>query len=445
MKRIAAVLALGTLAGCSVLVQPDLGRLRGDGGSVRDSNTPGPDVIDPVDTIEPPADVPGADVPMGCASGCDDGIPCTIDRCNTGTCVNTPDNTRCGPDSTCDPTRGCMPNGMTGCRGPSDCDDRNPCTQDLCTANRCSNPPVDEDMDGSPARTVSGRTCSDSGDCDDRNRAINPMAAEVCDMVDNNCNGMTDEAPMCMGMPPMNTNCGAALRLDLVASTTVMLMGNNARAASTVQGYCNRSDLGTGGELWYSITWPANRDLFVEAIGNDTMDPVLFATFMCGQPAAVCNDDVGRSNRASRIVIRTESLTGLGTRTVQVAVDSFNMGAAGSFSLRVRTQPSVDSRCGNPFVMEGGGSVRSVLSLGATDRLSCAGGTGGIGQYDYYSLRTSPGQATVSASSGSLVLRRDCASMGMCVMSGSNFMTAGTQLVGIERASNPYTITFVAP
>lgn len=444
MKRALAGLSLAALSGCSVLVQPDLGRLRGgDGGSTQDSSTPFPDVVEPADVMTPPGDGPVTDTPMGCASGCDDGIPCTIDRCNTGTCVNTPDNTRCGPDATCDTTRGCVPNMPMGCRGPSDCDDRNPCTQDLCNASVCSNPPVDEDMDGSPARVVSGRTCSETGDCDDRNRAINPMAPEVCDMADNNCNGMVDEAPMCMGMPPTNTTCGAAIRLDLVSNTTVTLMGNNSRGASTVQGYCNRGDLGTGGELWYSITWPANRDLVVDALGAaDTMDPVLFATFTCGQTAAVCNDDVGRSNRAARIIVRTESLTGLGTRTLQVAVDSFNAGASGPFSLRVRTQPSVDSRCGNPFVMEGGGSVRSVAAIGAMDRLSCGGM---FGQYDYYSLRTPMGSAMVSASSGNLVLRRDCSSTAMCVMSGASFMTAGTQLVGIERPTSPYTITFVSP
>ncbi len=447
MRRAIAGVSLLAVSGCSVLVQPDLGRLRGDGGATSDTVTPRPDVVE-VDTVDPPVDVPVVvDVPTGCVSGCDDGIPCTIDRCNTNVCVNTPDNTRCGPDATCNPMRGCVPNMMMGCRAPGDCDDRNPCTQDLCTSNRCSNPPVDEDMDGSPARMVSGQMCAERGDCDDRNRAINPMAAEVCDMVDNNCNGMIDDAPMCMSTTPTNVTCSAPIRIDLTTSGAAMLTANNARVPSTVQGYCNRSDLGTGGELWYTVVWPSNRDLFVEAQGaSDSVDPVLFANTMCGQPAAICNDDMGRANKGSRIVFRTETITGIGTRTVNIAVDSYSPTSAGAFTLRLRTQMSVDSRCGNPFVMEGGGAVRSVAALGAMDRLSCSGGgVGSFGQYDYYSLRSGAGMATVSTSSGNLALRRDCASMATCISSGNTFMTSGTQLIGIERPSSPYVITFYTP
>ena len=44
--------------------------------------------------------------------------------------------------------------------------------------------PDDVDLDG---YTVA------AGDCDDFNAAINPMAVEVCDLVDNNCNGQIDE------------------------------------------------------------------------------------------------------------------------------------------------------------------------------------------------------------------------------------------------------------
>ncbi len=60
---------------------------------------------------------------------------------------------------------------------------------------------ADQDGDGNP--NVSERTCDQPEgyvvshtDCDDENGAINPDAVEVCDNVDNNCDGQTDEGVM---------------------------------------------------------------------------------------------------------------------------------------------------------------------------------------------------------------------------------------------------------
>src|SRR5439155_4304368 len=80
------------------------------------------------------------------ALDCDDGIPCTVDRC--------------------DPVQGClhMPN-------KADCDDQKRCTQDLCEP---ASPSLPAD---SPLRDARGCThpqraacpCEADEDCDDRN------------------------------------------------------------------------------------------------------------------------------------------------------------------------------------------------------------------------------------------------------------------------------------
>ena len=58
----------------------------------------------------------------------------------------------------------------------------------------------DSDFDGYGDADVIVEACQDalglsmiSGDCDDSNVAINPDAIEVCDDVDNNCDGNVDE------------------------------------------------------------------------------------------------------------------------------------------------------------------------------------------------------------------------------------------------------------
>ncbi|HRJ14910.1 MAG TPA: putative metal-binding motif-containing protein, partial [Saprospiraceae bacterium] len=61
----------------------------------------------------------------------------------------------------------------------------------------------DNDSFGNPAMSqVFCNTCgtgyvSNSADCNDANQAINPLAAEVCDGFDNNCNSQTDEGNVC--------------------------------------------------------------------------------------------------------------------------------------------------------------------------------------------------------------------------------------------------------
>jgi hypothetical protein len=113
----------------------------------------------------------------GCctASECDDGIACTVDTCEGGVCVHTPDNDYCDDGIACteDRCRPSAPNAdpVTGCaHAPNNayCDDENECTNDRCAPNRpganaetgCANEPrTDELCDDGEG------TCNELGVC----------------------------------------------------------------------------------------------------------------------------------------------------------------------------------------------------------------------------------------------------------------------------------------
>ncbi|MBI1267656.1 MAG: hypothetical protein GC193_09540 [Cryomorphaceae bacterium] len=90
---------------------------------------------------------------------CDDNDPCTFDDLEDGNC---------------------------NCIGtPTACDDGDPCTIDVCDpVLGCIGIPIDNDGDGFTA-------CN--GDCDDNNPNIHPNAPELCNGLDNNCDGIIDE------------------------------------------------------------------------------------------------------------------------------------------------------------------------------------------------------------------------------------------------------------
>jgi hypothetical protein len=83
---------------------------------------------------------------------------------------------------------------------PVDCDDSDPCTVDTCEPERgeCSSVPLTPDEDGDGHRQPlpgflpgSPQACGD--DCDDQAAAALPGGTELCDGVDNDCNGVIDD------------------------------------------------------------------------------------------------------------------------------------------------------------------------------------------------------------------------------------------------------------
>lgn len=68
-----------------------------------------------------------------------------------------------------------------------------------------------------------GAGCARGEDCNDQNAKMHPGADEACDLVDNDCNGLVDDAPFC---PPPRVG---SERLDVPAARFVMGSNDGAK------------------------------------------------------------------------------------------------------------------------------------------------------------------------------------------------------------------------
>jgi len=126
---------------------------------------------------------------------CDDGNPCTENLCNTadGTCSNPTftDGSTCSADE--NPGR-CVAGVCTGLCEFVDCDDGNECTEDLCDPahGSCFNPPIGDgttcDAGGYPGQCSTGLCLGlcIGVDCDDGNECTE----DLCDRADGSCNSL---------------------------------------------------------------------------------------------------------------------------------------------------------------------------------------------------------------------------------------------------------------
>ncbi len=269
----------------------------------------------------------------------------SADACAPGRCD--PWCPPCPSGTTCGPSNACVRSASRGC--------------------------IDNDGDGYGEGSVClGR------DCDDARRDVSPASAELCDRIDNDCNGMVDEQGICG--PFANSTCPVATPISLMAQR------NDARLIDTAQGSAELgprcrfagSTAGAGKELWYSVTWPANEELDarLERVGSSG-DPVLLVFDRCpdamAQPLA-CNDDSDDPLRySSRVVIRP-STTSTAPRTLYFAADSYGESSSGPMRLNVTRRPAAPAAsCAAPYDVGIGGAIYGLFGGRDGTTLSCTG------------------------------------------------------------------------
>ena len=153
---------------------------------------------------------------------CDDGVPCTFDKCDLdlGRCRFTPDDSQCQNGVYCDGVEVC--DHKLGCQAgvPVGCGDKDPCSIDSCdeASQTCKHVLRDADGDGDP-----DIHCTGGHDCDDSDPTVSSHAMEICgNGKDDNCDGQVDEEPC---VSPQYDTCLTALSITSSGTYSMTTVG----------------------------------------------------------------------------------------------------------------------------------------------------------------------------------------------------------------------------
>jgi hypothetical protein len=175
----------------------------------------------------------GGEGPCAGELACDDGCACTIDSCHDGACIHTigpnAGDTRCDDGTYCDLAQCCTP--LPACATAADCEaiwEGDACKANIAcdpVSSICSFETLDKDGDGHPPQICGG------DDCDDSSANRFPGNTEVCDEVDNDCDGDVDEY---VNGPENCGGCGIACPSGATCSDN-----GDCQCPGTTPGVCN--------------------------------------------------------------------------------------------------------------------------------------------------------------------------------------------------------------
>lgn len=251
---------------------------------------------------------------------CDDNISCTIDACNAGTCSHIvgPNSgaTGCPVGRFCEPGKGCI--ASPACATDTDC--VQVLAVDACKTNITCDPvtalcvfkPLDKDGDGHSPAVCGG------DDCNDADPTIFPGHSEVCDGLDNDCDGTIDNDATCddpltscqsgaCACRPENLCNGACVDKQIDPKHCGDCMTSCATGAECVNGVCTC-------------------DAPNIVCGNTCIDPTT-DDYNCGACGTVCNAGFTCVQGSCACPPGTDAC---GTDCTQFAIDPLNCGACGN-------------------------------------------------------------------------------------------------------------------
>jgi hypothetical protein len=402
-------LALVLAAGCSAILDPDRDKL-----ATRPSGAPGDDggtLPDGGDGDgDGDGDAGGGDPPDDLCEPCDDGIACTIERCEGELCVHQLDDQACAADERCHLTKGCIP---VRCRDATDCNDGDPCNgtescnpgggnadvRTGCATGR--EPDCDDRIDCTIDACETGTGCVHAPDhtvcaddvectideCDTSTGCQNTESDARCDACTANavCNGVfgclggglprsCDDGDMCTedscsvelgmcvyepaqgnGCNPEPDTCAEARAIELDGNGLGQASGSLLGATATYDTSCGANG---ARDAVYVLQIDDVSDVILDTSGSDA-GTVLAVARTCSAAGFgfACAAAVGPSEPTSRLVLHRYDPALHGSQLF-VLVDGADTGETGDYLLNVRVTPVASDDCAaEPLALDGCGTV----------------------------------------------------------------------------------------